>query len=246
MTQLSAADYQHLFRVEAARLTQVDERDLRVEIPHLEGWTVQSVVGHTGWVYRFANMMLHADPDSPPNRGSVPEPPHGPEVIEWTAEGGHELEKTLSEIDLDSVHPTWTGPQPALWWLRRIAHEVSMHRWDAESATTTPDPIDARQAIDGIDEVLEIFAPNRMQFEVLGGNGETVHLHATDVDDGEWVVTYHPDRIEWEHAHAKSDVAARGSASDLLLLVWCRLPPSRLELFGDATLLDRWQTSAAF
>ncbi len=246
MTRLSAADYQHLFRVEAARLTQVDERDLRVEIPHLEGWTVQSVVGHTGWVYRFANMMLHAEPDNPPNRGSVPEPPPGPEVIEWTAEGGNELEKTLSDIDLDSVHPTWTGPQPAFWWLRRIAHEVSMHRWDAESATSTPSPIDARQAIDGIDEVLEIFAPNRLQFDVLGGSGETVHLHATDVDDGEWVVTYHPDRIDWEHAHAKSDVAARGSASDLLLLVWCRLPPSRLELFGDATLLDRWQTAATF
>lgn len=246
MTRLSAADYQHLFRVEAARLTQVEERDLRVEIPHLEGWTVQSVVGHTGWVYRFANMMLHADPDNPPNRGSVPEPPPGPEVIEWTADGGNELEKTLSEIDLDSLHPTWTGPQPALWWLRRIAHEVSMHRWDAESATSTPSPIDARQAVDGIDEVLEIFAPNRMQFEVLAGNGETVHLHATDVDDGEWVVTYHPDHIDWEHAHVKSDVAARGTASDLLLLVWCRLPPSRLELFGDAALLDRWQTAAAF
>jgi uncharacterized protein (TIGR03083 family) len=243
---LEAADYQHLFRVEAARLTQVDERDLRVEIPHLEGWTVQSVVGHTGWVYRFANMALQAEPGNPPKRSSVPEPPPGAEVIEWAAEGGRELEKTLAEIDLSSIHPTWTGPQPARWWLRRIAHEVSMHRWDAESATTTPTPIDARQAVDGIDEVLEVFAPNRMHFDALAGNGETVHLHATDVDNGEWVMTYHPDRIDWEHAHAKSDVAARGTASDLLLLVWCRLPPSRLEIFGDASLLDRWQNAATF
>ena len=246
MNRLEAADYQHLFRAEAARLSQVDERDLRVEIPHLEGWTVHSVVGHTGWVFRFANMALQSDPDKPPRRSSVPEPPAGIEVVDWTSEGGRELEKTLSEIDLDSVHPTWTGPQPASWWLRRIAHEVAMHRWDAESATTTPTPIDARQAIDGIDEVLEIFAPNRMQFDALGGSGETVHLHATDTDDGEWVITYHPDRIEWEHAHSKSDVAARGSASDLLLLVWCRLPPSRLEIFGDASLLDRWQNAATF
>jgi uncharacterized protein (TIGR03083 family) len=246
VTRLEAADYQHLFRAEAARLTEVDERDLRVEIPHLEGWTVHSVVGHTGWVFRFANMALQSDPDKPPRRSSVPEPPAGVEVIDWTAEGGRELEKTLSEIDLDGVHPTWTGPQPASWWLRRIAHEVAMHRWDAESATTTPTPIDARQAIDGIDEVLEIFAPNRMQFEALDGSGETVHLHATDTDNGEWVITYHPDRIEWEHAHSKSDVAARGSASDLLLLVWGRLPPSRLEIFGDASLLDRWQNAATF
>lgn len=246
MSHLSAADYQHLFRVEAARLTQVDERDLRVDVPHLEGWTVQSVLGHTGWVYRFANMALQSDPDNPPSRASVPEPPPGEEVIEWTADGGRELEKTLAEIDLESMHPTWTGPQPAEWWLRRMAHEVAMHRWDAESATTTPNPIDARQAVDGIDEVLEIFAPNRMQFATLDGKGETVHLHADDVESGEWVLTYHPDNVEWEHAHTKADVAARGTASDLLLLVWCRLPPSRLELFGDAGLLDRWQAAAAF
>ena len=246
MSRLTSAEYQHLFRVESARLTQVDERDLRVEIPHLDGWTVQSVVGHTGWVYRFANMALLADPDDPPRRSSVPEPPPGPDVVEWTALGARELEKTLAEIELDSIHPTWTGPQPATWWLRRIAHEVAMHRWDAESATTTANPIDARQALDGIDEVLEVFAPNRMQFDVLDGRGQTVHLHATDVDDGEWVLTYHPDRIDWEHAHSKSDVAARGTASDLMLLVWCRLPPSRLELFGEAGLLDSWQTAAAF
>ena len=246
MTRLETADFQHLFRVESARLTQVDERDLRVEIPHLEGWTVQSVVGHTGWVMRFVDMCLKASPDEPPRRSSVPEPPPGVEVIEWATEAAQALEKTLAEVDLSSVHPTWTGPQPAVWWLRRIAHEVSMHRWDAESATTTPTPIDARQAIDGIDEVLDIFAPNRMQFEALAGAGETMHLHATDTDDGEWVVTFHPDRIEWEHAHLKSDVAARGSASDLLLMVWSRLPPSRLEVFGDSGLLDRWQTAATF
>lgn len=246
MTRLTPSDYRHLYKVESAHLSQTSVDDLALEVPHLEGWTVQSVIGHTGWVLRFAELALQADPDNPPSRASVPEPPHGPEVVEWMAAGSAALATTFDRVDLAAPRPTWTGPQPGLWWLRRISHEVSIHRWDAESAVTSPTPIDARQAVDGIDEVLEVFAPNRMQFATLAGSGQSVHLHATDIDDGEWVICYEADRIHWEHAHRKGDVAARGSASDLLLLLWGRLPPSRVEVYGDASLLERWQAASAF
>jgi hypothetical protein len=36
-------------------------------------------------------------------------------------------------------------------------------------------------------------------------------------------------------------VAARGTASDLLLFVWRRVPASALEVFGDAELLERFR-----
>ena len=54
------------------------------------------------------------------------------------------------------------------------------------------------------------------------------------------------DGVEWQQAHEKGDVAARGPVSDLLLMLWGRIPPSRLQLFGDASLLDRWQAAAKF
>lgn len=246
MTSLTNADHRHLLQVEAARLSQVEPDHLPLEIPHIDGWTVGSVVGHTGWVLRFAALMLEADPADPPSRSSVPEPPPGEDVIDWFVSGSEELQRQLETVDVEATRPTFTGPQPASWWLRRLGHEVAMHRWDVESAMTSPTPIDARQARDGIDEVLQVFAPHRMQFPTLAGDGETVHLHATDIDDGEWLLTYRSDAVEWIHAHEKGDVAARGAASDLLLLLWSRIPPSRLELFGDATLLDRWQTAATF
>ncbi len=220
--------------------------DLPKEIPHIEGWTVGSLIGHTGWVYRFVELCLNADADNPPSRASVPEPPPGPEVLDWAAEGARTLGETLAGTDFDVTRPTWTGPQPGLWWLRRIANEVAVHRWDAEATDNAPAAIDATLAVDGIDEVLEVFAPNRMQFPQLAGNGETVHLHATDISEGEWVITYHDDRVDFEHDHRKCDVAARGSASDLLLMLWGRLPASRLEVFGDQSLLTRWQTAAKF
>jgi hypothetical protein len=35
-------------------------------------------------------------------------------------------------------------------------------------------------------------------------------------------------------------VAVRGSASDLLLFLWRRIPADRLEVYGDAALLPRY------
>lgn len=246
VNELTPADHRHLLQVETARLCETDPANLDLDVPHLDGWTVRSVIGHTGWVFRFAALAVQADPDSPPSRSSVPEPPPGDEVIDWLNTGYTELRDALDGAQLDALHPTFTGPQPSSWWFRRLGHEVAMHRWDAESASSSPEPIDPRQALDGIDEVLEVFVPARMQFPVLAGAGETVHLHATDIEHGEWLLTYGAEEVAWERSHAKGDVAARGPVSDLLLLVWGRLPPARLEVFGDATLLDRWQQAATF
>ena len=249
MRALTAADFRHLLQAEATGLSRIDRAVLDEEVPHLDGWTVRSVIGHTGWVFRFADLALQADPADPPSRSSVAEPPPGPEVIDWYNESSAMIQHRLQTVDLESHRPTWTGPQPAMWWLRRLSHEVSMHRWDAESAGGTPSPIDPRQARDGIDEVLQIFVPHRMQFDSLAGVGETVHLHATDIDNGEWLLTYRSDSVDWEHGHAKADVAARGPVSDLLLLLWSRIPASRLEIHVfdvNGTLLDRWQDAATF
>lgn len=246
MSNLTPPDFRHLLRVEAARLSQIGPEHLELDLPHIDGWTVRSVIGHTGWILRFAKLSLESDPGSPPSRSSVPEPPPGDEVIGWFTEGAVDLQAALDAADLDELRPTFTGPQPAGWWLRRLSHEIAIHRWDAESAFGSPDPIDAHQARDGIDEVLEVFTPQRMQFATLDGRGETVHLHATDISHGEWFLTYRPQSVEWNHSHAKGDVAARGTVSDLLLLLWSRIPASRLEIFGDVSLLDRWQDAATF
>ena len=53
--------------------------------------------------------------------------------------------------------------------------------------------------------------------------GESYHLHRTD-GDGEWLVRLGPDGVvEAERAHAKGDVAVRGSAEDLWLWTTGRL-----------------------
>ena len=62
----------------------------------------------------------------------------------------------------------------------------------------------------------------------------TVHLHGTDTESGgEWFI--HADgRVE--AVHAKGDVAVRGPASDLLLVLYARLPLDTVEVIGDRAL----------
>lgn len=233
---------------ESGRLLATDPAHLGHPIPHIDGWTVGDVIGHTGWVSRYVTLLQSAEPDTPPSRSSVPNPPAGSEVLAWSAEAVAGLRHALDASDPDVVRPSFAGPQPASWWVRRMAHELSMHRWDVAAALGTPQPIDPAIAVDGIDEIFDVFVPTRMRFETLAGKGETLHLHSTDEGEGagEWTATIHGDHVDCEHTHSKADVALRGPVSDLLLVLWSRIPASRLEVFGDATLIDRWQEAASF
>ena len=92
-----------------------------------------------------------------------------------------------------------------------------MHRRDAD-----PAPIDPQLAVDGVNELLEHFAP-LSPGEKLADHPGSIHLHATDTE-GEWLVHLTPEGIRFEHGHAKGDAALRGTASDLLLWAWNRAP----------------------
>jgi hypothetical protein len=51
-----------------------------------------------------------------------------------------------------------------------------------------------------------------------------------------------------EPGHAKADVAVRGGAGDLFLLIMRRLPADdeRFDVHGDADALDEWLAKTSF
>jgi uncharacterized protein (TIGR03083 family) len=143
---------------------------------------------------------------------------------------------------VDPTTPVWTfgaNDRTAAFWQRRRSQETAVHRYDAESAAGTTTPVDTDLAVDGIDEFLVVFLPRLAANFGAVGDG-TVHLHCTDAD-GEWLVTIRGGEVTVTQEHAKGDVAARGSASDLLLFLWGRVPVDHLEVFGDDALLDRFR-----
>ena len=138
----------------------------------------------------------------------------------------------------------WGADQHARFWARRMLHETTIHHADALLALGREPAIEAAQAVDGVGEFLEnlphaaYFAPNVKE---LKGSGESLHFHCTDTE-GEWLIRLQPDGFSWEHGHGKGSVAVRGSASDLLLLVYGRLEPDpeRFQVFGEEGVLARW------
>ena len=178
-------------------------------------------------------------------RGEYEPTPDGAGAIDWVREGAARLAKRLAEVGPDQPCWTWVEDYPTTaFWARRTANETAVHRWDMENTAGTAGPIDASLAVDGIAEHLEI---TRRGF--LGpaptGEGETIHLHATDAP-GEWLVRLDANGMHVTSEHSKGDVAIRGPASDLLLVVLHRLPASTVDGFGDDQLLARWLAKTAF
>src|SRR5439155_3667823 len=132
------------------------------------------------------------------------------------------------------------APKRSGFWPRRMAHETAIHRVDGELAAgrtvATLTAIDPEVAADGIDEFLDLMLPADVTFDAAG----TIHVHATDTP-GEWLIRVGPDGVTVTKEHAKGDVAVRGPAQDLLLLLWNRRGPDGLEVFGDQSLLDAWR-----
>jgi uncharacterized protein (TIGR03083 family) len=140
----------------------------------------------------------------------------------------------LADADPGTRIWTWAGEQEVTWIARRMAQETAVHRWDAQRAAGSPQPIDAELAVDGIDEFLTWFLEPPED-----GAAGSVHLHAGDAP-GEWWVAPEGGRWAVEREHRKGDVALRGPASDLLLALWRRVERSALDVIGDEALADRF------
>lgn len=221
-------------------LRATDPATLDRPVPSCPGWTVGDLLEHTGQVQRWATRLLLAAPgERVPRRVDVA--PTGPGTIEFVASGSTALVDALTTVDLDREVHTFVGPRPARWWLRRQAHEAVIHAWDRQSATGDPSPIDPAIAVDGIDELFEVsLDPGRFDTAGFAPEGESLHAHATD-REGEWMVRVAPGSVVVTREHAKGDLALRGPAADLLLVLWGRrgIADTEVQTFGDGDLLDR-------
>lgn len=255
---MDAAAHLDALRREGAVLASTAATDLDRAVPSCPEWTVAQLVGHTGWVHRWVNAVLRADPATPPSPRTIGTAPSGPDVLDWYRRALDELLVSLSEVDLSQTYTTFAGPRDGHWWARRMAHEAGMHRWDAQNAVGVADPFEPGVAADGVEEALDTYVVRRFDHGAFGSAGQTMHLHATDsgaggdgtaggeATHGEWMLTMQPDAVVWERAHGKGDVALRGSTSDLLLFLMGRVGPDRFEIFGDRSLAERWQAAANF
>jgi len=208
---------------------------LRAAVPCCPGWTTADLLWHIGEVHHFWRGVVQRRAS---DGSEVPEPtrPADVDLLGWYRQGLERLLGVLAAADPATAVWTWAPQKNVGFVQRRMAQETVVHRMDAEMAAGVTTPIDPVLALDGVDEFLQFFSLGRRRDAApLGGS---VHLHATDAD-GEWLVTEIGDRLEFTRGHARGDAAARGSAGDLLLLLWRRRGPGDVEVRGDVVVLER-------
>ena len=247
-----------LITADAARVAGlIAEADPDREVPACPDWTLAGLVAHLGGVHRWATAIVTRLPQRRIELSAeeVGFPQDWAAAPGWVAEGAAALVEALGGADLDAPCYAWGGEQRVRWWLRRQLHETAIHRVDVELAVLgTPGELDPAVAVDNIDEFLENL-PHAVRFRPelreLHGDGETIHLHATDQDasahPGEWLITLEPHGFRWSHAHVKGAAAVRGSARDLCLWLNHRLPAGApgIELLGEEPLLAYWGAKTA-
>lgn len=227
-----------VIRDESARMVGASESaGLDTVVPSCPDWTVADLLGHVGRIQRWqADLVARRVQEA---EFGFAEPPTDPVVlVSWVEDATALLLEVFAAAPPDTPLWTFVGPGTPAFWIRRQAHEVALHRVDADLAAGRAPVLDGDLARDGIDEFFDVVVQFRVR-DRMTGTGETLHLHRTD-GEGEWLVRLTPEGPEVTRAHAEGDVAARGTASDLLLAIRGRVEPSALEVFGDESVLRRF------
>ena len=235
--------------------------DLTTPVTGCPDWDLAKLVRHTGIVHRWAAAILatRASERIPQNQLDVGLPADPAGYPEWLASGGTPLVTVLREAGPDTAVWAWGDDHRSGWWARRMLHETTVHRADAQRSLGVEPAIDPVVAADGVDEFLLVAPLGSRVSKRLAElpAGQTIHLHATDSvfasaqgaaaalspEAGEWLITLTGGGYTWSHGHAKGTVAVRGPAALLLQFVYGRVSPDdqNLAVFGDPGPLATWQ-----
>ncbi|MFF3617458.1 maleylpyruvate isomerase family mycothiol-dependent enzyme [Streptomyces sp. NPDC002580] len=245
--------------VETARfVAAVRNADLTTPVPGCPGWTLADLVKHTGGAQRWFSSLLRARVQERPRTRDVdlrlPDQEDG--YVQWLHESATVAADAFATTDPDLPMWAWGADRHARFWARRMLFETLLHRTDAEIALGLEPAIDRAVAVDGIDEFLvnlpfaTFFAPDVAD---LRGPDRTIGFRTTDGDDA-WLVRLRPDGFGLDPTRPGADTAhiadatVRGTAADLLLLLYGRLPHTTGAFVqeGDEQLLGHWFANSAF
>lgn len=221
-------------------------------VPTCPGWSAARLVRHLGQVHRWAETIVREQRRErlDPRQLDLGWPEHWSSSPDWLVQGLQSAVTTLRSANPETPVWTWGLDQHVRFWSRRLLHETTVHRTDLEQVVGRPLEVDPDVAADGIDELLSNLparAPSHPALAELRGDGESIHLHATD-GEGEWVIHLEPEGFRVQQGHAKATSAIQARAGDLLLLLYRRLPleDGRYRLFGDEEPVKRWLAHTAF
>jgi uncharacterized protein (TIGR03083 family) len=229
------------FRAAVASASGLDAR-----VPTCPDWTLLELAQHMGDSRRRWAAIVAAGPDAAPPPKSAPEgAPTAPRdldaLLAWSAEATGELLDALREAGPDRACWTWwsgsQSPRTTGAVARHQLHGITVHTYDAQLAAGAVQPLPDEVALDGVDEFLHTCCattspwphePAVLDYHATEGRSWRLHLSAVGAR-----VTRRPDD------DGVADLTGRGTASELVLSMFGRIPVDSLDLDGDRRVLHR-------
>ncbi|MFF5292286.1 maleylpyruvate isomerase family mycothiol-dependent enzyme [Paractinoplanes globisporus] len=230
-------------RSAALRSAAAAASSLEVAVPGCPDWTLDDLIYHLGQVQRFWAVVTRlADTSAPPTteqRGVTD--PEG-DLLEWSAESTALLLDALRAAGPES--PAWTwwaasgAPMTAGAIARHQVQEAAVHAYDAQEAAGKPEPLPAAVAVDGVAEFLSV---------AMASLGKWPHRPArvafTAIEGPSWVVDLSPAGVQLDPAASGEPVTTvHGTASDLVLALYKRIPADAVRVDGDAAVFTELRT----
>lgn len=212
-------------------------------VPHCPDWNAAGLVRHTGIILAWMSRVLETG-ERIRFRDLSPSPDGDAELSAWFLANLRHTLNVMREREPDK--PVWTfsslGDHRTSWWLRRLAVEMAIHRWDAEYAVTVsggraPAPLEVPVAMAGIDEFVSEFLPGLLAQATSGRPSGMLRLTSTDIATDKRLDLDHQGREV--RSHAEPDATVRGTASSVLL--WLTNRDADAVMAGDHGLIDSWK-----
>jgi uncharacterized protein (TIGR03083 family) len=241
-------------RAAAFRAAVSSAPGLGLKVPTCPEWTLLDLVQHLGTVHRDWAAIVSAGPASVPPAKSAPEGAgivarEVEPLLAWSAASTQLLLDVLREVGPDRGCWTWWGPsqspQTSGAVARHQVQEATVHTYDAQVALGDPPPLPDEAALDGVEEFLSTccawIAP-------WPHEAAAVDFHVTE--GRSWRLTLSADGARATRLPAPggapaagdapnaASASARGTAAELVLVFYDRIPIDSLQLEGDLRVFD--------
>ena len=232
--------YRALLARDHSRMVELAPSALTSAVSACPGWTGEDLIRHTAMVYLHKSESIRTGA-----RPTGTWPPPELDQMQPVPALQQCYARLMDQFDAHApTDPAFTwvkDDQTVGFWIRRLAHETSIHRYDLESALGHPHPIDPDLAVDGIDEILTVMLVRSKPDD--DASGATITLRSAGLA---WTLAIAPDVVTLERQVSdRADAQISGRPAELLLWLWGRGPlPEGNPQSGAADELRRRLASA--
>lgn len=241
-------------RSTAFRAAVASAPSLDVQVPTCPEWMLFDLVQHLGegrrsWAATIASGPDAAAKSAPASAPAVPREREA--LLGWVATAIREFLDALREAGPDRGCWTWWGtsqsPQTCGAVARHQLQEIAVHTYDVQVTLGAPQPLPEEVALDGVEEFLSTCCatttpwphePAAVDFHSAQGRSWRPWLSADGARAGRLPT---PDTMPASAAGEKLDAAdasAQGTAGELVLVFYGRVPVDCLQLNGERRLFD--------